>query len=324
MKISLETEQFLLENTGASKLTNISLIQNVWSNYGQILRIGLQGAETTSVVVKIIQSSAHQKHPRGWNSTLGHSRKLRSYQVEHYWYQHYASRCQMAAVPQCVAQGRVEDALILVLEDLSTCGFPLRLQQLNGQQLKVCIRWLACFHATFMHQRPVGLWPIGTYWHLATRPEELKALDDKALQQAATAIDSLLNNCHYQSIVHGDAKIANFLFSKDTSQVSAVDFQYVGAGCGMKDLAYLIGSCMDENECEKKETVLLNYYFEQLQLALRPHAYEGQEIEREWRPMYRIAWADFHRFIKGWSPGHWKINSYSERITDEVVRQMNQ
>ena len=67
-----------------------------------------------------------------------------------------------------------------------------------------------------------------------------------------------------------------------------------------------------------------NYYFEQLQLALRPHAYEGQEIEREWRPMYRIAWADFHRFIKGWSPGHWKINSYSERITDEVVRQMNQ
>ena len=60
MKISLETEQFLLENTGASKLTNISLIQNVWSNYGQILRIGLLGAETTSVVVKIIQSSAHQ------------------------------------------------------------------------------------------------------------------------------------------------------------------------------------------------------------------------------------------------------------------------
>ena len=189
MKISLETEQFVLENTGASKLTNISLIQNVWSNYGQILRIGLLGAETTSVVVKIIQSSAHQKHPRAWNSTLGHSRKLRSYQVEHYWYQHYASRCKMAAVPRCVALGRVEDALILVLEDLSTCGFPLRLQQLNWQQLKVCIRWLACFHATFMHQRPVGLWPIGTYWHLATRPEELKALDDKALQQAAAAID---------------------------------------------------------------------------------------------------------------------------------------
>ena len=32
-----------------------------------------------------------------------------------------------------------------------------------------------------------------------------------------------------------------------------------------------------------------------------------------------FAWADFHRFLKGWSPSHWKINDYSERITRGVI-----
>ena len=40
------------------------------------------------------------------------------------------------------------------------------------------------------------------------------------------------------------------------------------------------------------------------------------------RSVYRVAWADFHRFLKGWSPGHWKINSYSERVTKEVISQL--
>jgi hypothetical protein len=35
--------------------------------------------------------------------------------------------------------------------------------------------------------------------------------------------------------------------------------------------------------------------------------------------LYRMAWADFHRFMKGWSPGHWKLSDYSERVTREVI-----
>jgi hypothetical protein len=45
-------------------------------------------------------------------------------------------------------------------------------------------------------------------------------------------------------------------------------------------------------------------------------------LEKEWRSLYRVAWADFHRFLKGWSPSHWKINSYSERITAEVIKSL--
>jgi len=48
----------------------------------------------------------------------------------------------------------------------------------------------------------------------------------------------------------------------------------------------------------------------------------NEALEKEWRSLYRVAWADFHRFIKGWSPSHWKINTYSERVTAEVINSL--
>ena len=37
--------------------------------------------------------------------------------------------------------------------------------------------------------------------------------------------------------------------------------------------------------------------------------------------MFYVAWADFHRFVKGWSPNHWKINSYTESMANLVVNE---
>lgn len=101
--------------------------------------------------------------------------------------------------------------------------------------------------------------------------------------------------------------------------MAAVDFQYVGGGCGMKDVAYFIGSCLKEAECARREAQILDTYFGHLHRALGSR---NEALEIEWRSLYRVAWADFHRFLKGWSPGHWKINSYSERITREVINQL--
>ena len=135
---------------------------------------------------------------------------------------------------------------------------------------------------------------MGTYWHLATRPQELAALQDKNLKAAAQQIDHKLNNCHYKTIVHGDAKLANFCFSKE-GKVAGVDFQYVGGGCGMKDLAYFVGSCLSEGECEAQEEHILNTYFDYLQDVFRR---KRALVVQEWRPLYPVAWADFHRFFK--------------------------
>lgn len=165
---------------------------------------------------------------------------------------------------------------------------------------------------------PDGLWEKGTYWHLETRPQELDALSDPSLKKAAPVIDQALKTCTHQTIIHGDAKLANVCFSGN-GEVAAVDFQYVGGGCGMKDVAYFIGSCLKEAECARREAQILDTYFGHLHRALGSR---NEALEIEWRSLYRVAWADFHRFLKGWSPGHWKINSYSERITREVINQL--
>jgi Ser/Thr protein kinase RdoA (MazF antagonist) len=169
--------------------------------------------------------------------------------------------------------------------------------------------------------KPEGLWKTGTYWHLETRPDELQAMEEGTLKQAASILDFTLTEAPFQTLVHGDAKLANFCFSQDGTQVAAVDFQYVGGGCGMKDVAYFISSCLDENECERMEEMLLDAYFSSLKDALEMHHpyIDVAAVETAWRPLYALAWTDFYRFLKGWSPSHWKIHQYSERLAHEVV-----
>ena len=175
-----------------------------------------------------------------------------------------------------------------------------------------------------MGRKASGLWKKGCYWHLDTRPDELEALTDLPLKQAAKQIDEALSASPFQTIVHGDAKLANFCFSRDGQKVAAVDFQYVGQGCGMKDLAYFMGSCLDEDECEQLEDDLLDVYFDELKKALvsKGGGFDVAALEADWRSLFPVAWTDFHRFIKGWSPGHWKINSYSEKLARQVIERL--
>lgn len=323
--------KIILSATGAQSIENSTVIQSLWSGYGQIVRLKLSGGIYPSVILKHIKLPDAKKHPRGWNTDLSHQRKIRSYQIEAHWYQHYAAHCANdCVVPACLAVNTQESETILVLTDLDVEGFDIRKTSVDIQDIHACLEWLACFHATFLNSKSDGLWECGSYWHLDTRPDELAALSDIRLRQAAPLIDQKLRQCRYQTLVHGDAKLANFCFHPNNStlnsspRVAAVDFQYIGRGCGIKDVAYFIGSCLDENECEAMESQLLDYYFSILIdcVALKQNRVNTVELENEWRELYPVAWADFHRFIKGWSPGHWKINSYSERLTNKVIKSL--
>ena len=145
-----------------------------------------------------------------------------------------------------------------------------------------------------MGDTPVGLWEQGTYWHLETRPDELEEMQDSPLKELASKIDIKLYQSSFKTIVHGDAKLANFCFTKDGVKAAAVDFQYVGGGCGMKDVAYFLGSCLSEEQCEDLEPRYLDYYFEQLSIKLAGSKFLITEIESEWRMLFPFAWADFH------------------------------
>ncbi|TBN03932.1 DUF1679 domain-containing protein [Hyunsoonleella flava] len=310
-------KSIILQKTGASSLVEKETIQKLWSGYGKIIRVALENAPLESVVVKHVQLPKNQNHPRGWHTDIGHQRKLKSYEVETTWYEDY-SKHSKARLPKCFDVESYQDETLIILEDLDAAGFPLRKQSVTWKDIETCLEWLAKFHASYLGKVPKGLWDIGTYWHLDTRPQELEVLEDTTLKNAAVAIDKKLNNRTFKTFVHGDAKLANFCFSEN-GQVAGVDFQYVGGGCGMKDVAYFIGSCLNESDCERLESKVLDTYFTYLHKALGE---KNEALETEWRALYRVAWADFHRFLKGWSPGHWKINSYSERITSEVIKNL--
>lgn len=313
------------EATDARATRSTEEVQRLWSGYGQIVRCHLDGAAVPSVIVKHVQWPDRVEHPRGWTTGIGHERKLRSYQVETTWYERYAEQCpDSCRVPECLAVVSFDDGIIIVLEDLDATGLSGRRQCVDDADVDACVSWLANFHATFMHRRPVGLWETGTYWHLATRPEEFAALDDGPLKSAAVEIDERLAASPFQTLVHGDAKLANFCFGHDRQAVAAVDFQYVGGGCGMKDLAYFISSCFDEDECERLADGVLDRYFELLGPAVhRAHpGIDVEVLEADWRSLYAVAWADFTRFLQGWSPGHSKLHRYSAGLVRNVLESL--
>ncbi|MEM0927260.1 MAG: phosphotransferase [Planctomycetota bacterium] len=321
------------EITGYRRVELGETIQSLWSGYGVIQRARLIGSSNAdqssvsrSVVIKHIDLSQSRTNRRGWGGDVSHQRKIRSYRVEKVFYESFASRCGSGCrLPDFVAACEKEAAggWVLVLQDLDDVGFGGRNSEVDSDELLACLRWLADFHATFLHQKATGLWPVGTYWHLETRPDEFAAMVDGPLKRCAARLDRRLNQAQYQTLVHGDAKIANFCFSETTpNRVAAVDFQYVGHGCGIKDVAYLLSSCRTDREIADQQDDLLDFYFDELRLSLasRDTEMEFSQLEVEWRQLYPYAWADFCRFLLGWSPGHWKLNQYTDQMIQMVLK----
>lgn len=320
MKESLD--EILLLLFGAQEVKEVEVIQTLWSGYGKISRFELVGSDIQTVIAKKIILPSESKHPRGWNTNRSHQRKIKSYEVEVEWYEKWAHQSNdNCRVPKCYSAISDGDEHIIVLEDLDAAGFPIRKSSLDKQGVKLGLKWLANFHATFLNQAPTNLWKEGTYWHLNTRPDEFEVMKEGKLKSMAVTLDEKLSNCKFQTIIHGDAKVANFCFSADMKLIAAVDFQYVGGGCGMKDVVYFLGSCLEEAKCEKFEIELLNYYFNELKNALeeKGQAIDFSSIEKEWRSMYPIAWTDFSRFLMGWMPTHPKLNNYSLKLIERVI-----
>ena len=283
-------ERFVIHATGAARVAQARPIQTLWGGYGQLLRAHLRGSPHETVIVK------HVVAPRSPSQEdLGHLRKLRSYRVEQAFYARYAERSPPGArVAAHVGQQHDNDNFVLVMEDLDAAGYDRRLRDPRDEALAACLAWLASFHAAFLHERPVGLWEEGSYWHLATRPRELAAIAGTALHARAPDLDRRLRGARFRTLIHGDAKPANFCFGADGRAVAAVDFQYVGGGTGMRDVAYLLHGLPDRVASRALDT-----YFASLRAALA-RGVDLDALEGEWRALYPIALDDFERFVAGW------------------------
>ena len=327
---------FVKKALDAQKVEIHSHLQALWSGQGHVFRLTTNVPSHQQVVVKYIAPTDQSTHPRGWNTSTSYKRKLHSYQVESHWYTHYACRCtEHCKVPVLLGLEHDRHTRLILLEDLAI-AYPYRPAKLTVDQVKICLRWLAEFHALFLIDAGDGLWPRGCYWHLATRQDEWQAMKDSAVKRAASWLDERLQNTRFQTLVHGDAKLANFCFDQNITHAAAVDFQYVGKGCGMSDVVYLLGSCLSEQDCERYDQLLLDAYFSALRLALARRLDNDihlqailqsdepggliEQLETQWRALYAIAWTDFYRFLSGWMPGHAKINRYTKKLAEQALQ----
>ncbi|MEC8191874.1 MAG: inositol monophosphatase family protein [Myxococcota bacterium] len=311
--------QRILDLTGAHSVGASVLIQPLWNGYGTLSRVHLEGGTHSSVIVKRIAIPDHLVHPRGFANTVSRDRKVRSYRVETHWYEHGNAHVPDAApTPRCLGAFVEGGERFLVLEDLTTRGYDRVVARAQPAEIAAVLGWLAAFHAQHLYDKAEGLWPNGTYWHLQTRPDELAAIEGTRMHRFASLLDARLRCGAFPTVVHGDAKLANFLFSEDGRGVAAVDFQYVGRGAAMKDVAYFVGSCLNGPDCERQEGALLEAYFSALRAHL-PAAVDAAALEAEWRSLYPVAWADFERFMMGWSPGHRKRTGYSDATSDRAI-----
>ena len=315
---------FVREATGAASVAPADVVQTLWSGFGRIQRVRLTGATDPSAILKLVDVGADASHPRGWNTDASRRRKLASYEIERRWYADFARRCDdRCRVPAALGARDVGRLRCLLLEDLDA-SYPSRRTPPSLEGCAACLRWLAAFHARFLGDEGVGLWPTGCYWHLGTRADELAAMADSPLRRAAGALDGALEGARHRTLLHGDAKLANFCFDAAGTRVAAVDFQYVGRGPGVRDVVYLLGGCLDGAACERHETHLLDLYFDALSgaLAREGRAAIAAAVESEWRDLYAIAWADFLRFLLGWMPEHPKVTRHARGLAEAALARL--
>lgn len=104
-----------------------------------------------------------------------------------------------------------------------------------------------------------------TEWRFSL-PVATRGSDGRA---RARPLAAKLRACAFQTIVHGDAKRANFCFAPSGRAVAAVGFQYVGGERGMKDVAYLLCGHFGDERVERR---LLDGYFIALREVVLPPA----------------------------------------------------
>jgi hypothetical protein len=88
--MSTNFKKYLIAVTKSDDCVKKEVIQSLWSGYGEIARYELTGASNKTIVVKHIAINESTKHPRGWDTANSHNRKVKSYQVETYWYEKWS------------------------------------------------------------------------------------------------------------------------------------------------------------------------------------------------------------------------------------------
>lgn len=171
--------------------------------------------------------------------------------------------------------------------------------------------------------------------YLATRRSEydnLKAVDASAWSQVfCSGKPSLAEriaqelcptnsvNDKYTTLLHGDVKSENLFSTTDESSIAFFDFQYVGLGLGVCDLAKLFTCSVParllpaQDGLSKDEEKLLRFYHERLQ-EVSEKRYSWDVFVKHWE----MALLDWLRFQASW--GMWGNTEWLEARCRGIVK----
>ncbi|KAJ5951658.1 uncharacterized protein N7479_010071 [Penicillium vulpinum] len=193
-----------------------------------------------------------------------------------------------------------------------------------------------------------GLWLNGGYTYLATRRKEYASLaqdtdsewsdvlcriSEECLLSVAEMVALFLTPCGRatESYIHGDVKSENLFTTTDGDKVAFFDFQYVGLGLGVCDLAKLFTCSVplhmlidgDENLPEKLsmcdgERGLLERYRTTLQDE-DSELYEWETFKRHWETAL-VDWCRFQASWGFWGNTEWLEARVRSILTDQEWR----
>ncbi|KAL4722998.1 hypothetical protein ACLX1H_010239 [Fusarium chlamydosporum] len=352
MAQSKRVAELLLEPLGL-EITSFKELQTLWAGYGHIC--SLTARPTDSKAATSVRLLAHAK---GSNNTFflilklispppgptdeGHLRKILSYDVEQYFYEHVAPHLEDdTAVAHCLTSsweskhegGELKGLTATILTDLRV-KFPVeggKRSFLGPRQVQSALEWLARFHSSSWKSLPPNLneyllppleefkrretqaggnklWLNGGYTYLATRRKEYDSLAVDTYSEWSEAFCTPFQGSNkstaevvadfltptgrpFETLIHGDVKSENLFTTESGEDVCFFDFQYVGLGLGVCDLAKLFTcsvplemltdnpSLPHEMAMDKGEQGLLYLYHETL-LSRRPA--EKEHFDYDW------------------------------------------
>ena len=239
----------------------------------------------------------------------------------------------------------IDSSFALLLDDFSEENGWRQVVQTDLAQTKATLQALARMHAFFwLGQRRQdktltealagSLWPIATYWDQAKQPADqanrLSAIfsrfvsdfGDPEVSKAAgrkdygavlaSQVERLEREVHRgekQTIIHGDAKSANFFYKASSTEkqgldVGVIDFQWTGSGLCATDVAYAMWAC-PQAEVLDQEHQLVEFYHDQLsqELAeLEPPGGAQAPTLNAFKAQYQAAFLDLCRVVLA---DHW-------------------
>ena len=236
---------------------------------GDIGRIRLSwdpdGAGVESIIAKFPTLRA---------SNLETGKGLLAYEREMRFYQNFSAECPLHP-PAFYGGSDVsgEGDYLLLMEDLESFRFVSQLDVLSAQDASACLAGLARMHAYYWEKPELDVadslyqfsdWAdiyapiIATGWPLFQKdfgdviPAEMFPMYEPG-NAAAGAIFRYFSESRPKTLLHGDARIENFCFHRNTGAARAYDWQLAAAGPGIYDVILLLGK--EESLKRLKEVV---------------------------------------------------------------------